>query len=478
MEILQWILTGCYVLLFVVTLLIIITDRSNSNPGNSLAWLAVIVFLPVLGVILYYVFGFDRRRIGDTEKNRRKFFERVVPLLSDNVEAYTKEFDKHFNRIDPSYHRLVTLLAGNNHSRVLYGSRVEIITDGNCKLEMLIEDLENAKEHIHFEYFLFRRDEISRRIREILIRKAAEGVKVRFIYDNIANIDILPAYYNKMRGSGVEVNPFFKLSLSSIHRSLNNRNHRKLVVIDGRVGYVGGMNITKQTQRWRDVHLRLHGQGVHSLQMNFFQAWCDSGGKLPESSFADYFPMQEKFSENLMQIVPEAPDAVFPYYALAVVSAIENAKKYIYIQTPYFLPTDPVMRALKTAALSGVEVRLMLSRKSDFAFMDWAIQAGYEEVLAAGIHIHEIQGYFSHAKSMVIDDYLSIIGSSNLDYRSLELNFEINSFMYDTEVAARNHEIFVNDMAGCREISSEAWLRRPWWKKVLQTIMRFFSPIL
>ncbi len=478
MDIIHWILTGCYALLLAVTLWLIFTDRSNSNPSKSLAWLALIVFLPVLGVLFYYVFGFDRRRIGDTEKNRRRFFEKVVPLLPGNVEAYTKEYNGHFNLIDPRYHRLVTLLAGNNHSRVLHGSRVEIITDGNRKLEMLIEDLERAKEHIHFEYFLFRRDKISRRIREILMRKAAEGVKVRFIYDNIANIDILPAYYNRMRRSGVEVNPFFKLSLSSIHRSLNNRNHRKLVVIDGRVGYVGGMNITSQTQRWRDAHLRLHGQGVHGLQLNFFQAWCDSGGELPGESLADYFPVQEKYSDNLMQIVPEAPDSAFPYYALAVVSAIENAQRYIYIQTPYFLPTDPVMRALKTAALGGVEVRLMLSRKSDFAFMDWAIQAGFDEVLAAGIHIHEIEGYFSHAKSMVIDDYLSIIGSSNLDYRSLELNFEINSFMYDPEVAARNREIFLRDMEGCRELLPEAWARRPWWKKAVQVIMRFFSPLL
>ncbi len=478
MSVFEWILTVCYVLLLAVTLWLIFTDRSNSNPGKSLAWLALIVFLPVIGVVLYYIFGFDRRRIGDTEKTRLKFFEKVVPLLPHNVEAYIKEFDEHFNRIDHDYHRLVTLLAGNNHSRVLYGSRVEIITDGNRKLEMLIEDLENAKEHIHFEYFLFRRDDISRRIRDILMRKASEGVKVRFIYDNIANIDILPSYYNKMRRSGVEVNPFFKLSLSSIHRSLNNRNHRKLVVIDGLVGYVGGMNITSQTQRWRDVHLRLHGQGIYGLQMNFFQQWCDSGGELPLANFSDYFPEQEIFSQNLMQIAPEAPDTSFPYYALAVVSAIENAKRYIYIQTPYFLPTDPVMRALKTAALGGVEVRLMVSRKSDYAFMDWAIQAGFEEILAAGVHIHEIQNYFSHAKSMVIDDYLSVIGSSNLDYRSLELNFEINSFMYDPEVAARNRDIFLRDMNDCLEISPEEWARRPWWKKALQAIMRFFSPLL
>ncbi len=478
MDLLYWLLGACYIGLLVLTLLLIITDQSNSNPSKALAWLALIVFVPVIGMLLYFVFGLDRRRIGDTERNRQKFFAEAIPRLPDGVEAYVEEYDRHFDKIEPDYHGLVTLLAGNNHSRVLYGSRVEIITDGNRKLELLIADLEAARDHIHFEYFLFRRDAISRRIREILMRKAAEGVEVRFIYDNIANIDIPPAYYNKMRRSGVEVNPFTKITLSSIRRSLNNRNHRKLVVIDGRVGYVGGMNITSQTQRWRDVHLRLHGQGVHGLQMNFLQVWYGSGGKLPEGDFSRYFPVQEIFTGNLMQIVPEAPDARFPYFALTVVKAIENARKYIYIQTPYFLPTDPLMRALKTAALSGVEVRLMVSRKSDFVFMDWAIQAGFAEALGAGVRIHEIQGYFSHAKSMVIDDYFSVIGSANLDYRSLELNFEINSFMYDPEVAAQNRDIFLHDVKGCRELTADEWHQRPWWKKVLQTVMRFFSPLL
>lgn len=478
MDFIYWIFGTCYVLLLAFTLLVIITDNSNSNPANAFAWLALIFFVPILGVLLYYVFGLNRRRIGDTEKSRRMFFKEIIPRLPKGVEAYIESADWHFDKIDPAYHGLATLLEGNNHSRVLYGSQVEIITDGNRKLELLIEDMEAARDHIHFEYFLFRRDETSRRIREVLMRKAAEGVEVRFQYDNIANIDILPSYYNKMSKSGVQVNPFFKLSLPSIRRSFNNRNHRKLVVIDGKIGYIGGMNITNDTQRWRDVHLRLHGQGVYGLQMNFFQVWYASGGKLPEEGFLRYFPIQEIYTQNLMQIAPEAPDSRIPYFALAVVRAIENARKYIYIQTPYFVPTDAVMRALKTAALSGVEVRLMIPRKSDHLVVEWAIQAGYEETLAAGIHIHQIQKYFSHAKSMVIDDYLSIIGSANLDYRSLELNFEINSFMYDPEIGARNRDIFLHDMGDCKELSLEEWQNRPWWLKVVQVVMRFFSPLL
>lgn len=477
MELIHWILFVGYELLLIVTILLILTDSSNSNPSKAVVWIVLITILPGIGMIFYYVFGLDRRRVGASEKDFKKFIEEVVPQLPEEAEAYAKLFDRYFNKVDPTYHGLVRMLENNHYSKVLYGSDIEIITDGNRKLEMLMEDMENARHHIHLEYFLFRKDEISKKIRSILMRKASEGVEVRFIYDNIANIDILPKYYNKMRKSGVEVNAFTKPSLSSIRRSLNNRNHRKLAVIDGETGYIGGMNITSQTQRWRDVHLRIQGQGVHGLQMNFFHIWHGSGGILPEN-FKHYFPAAKIFSQNLMQIVPEIPDSRIPYFALSVVKAIENARKYIYIQTPYFLPTNPLKRALKSAALSGAEVRLMTSRKSDFIMMDWAIQANYDEMLEAGIHIHEIQDYFSHAKSMVIDDYLSIIGSGNLDYRSLELNFEINAFMYDPEVASRNKNIFIKDMEGCRELTLEGWRKRPWWKKTLQTIMRFFTPLL
>lgn len=477
MDIFYIIFSAGYLLLLVVTVLFIVTDRSNSNPGNAIAWLTLILFFPLIGVLLYLVFGLNRRRIYSSDKEFKAFLDVIVPKLPHNTNSFEKEINQYLEKADPAYQGLIKLHLSNNYSRLLYGSEVEIITKGSLKFQRLIEDMKNATDHIHFECFLFRRDEVSREIRAILMKKASEGVKVRFVYDNIANIDILPSYYNKMRKSGVEVNAFTKLSLPSIRRSLNNRNHRKLIVIDGKIGYVGGMNITSQTLRWRDTHLRIKGQGVHGLQMNFLNIWFGSGGTLPDE-YSHYFPKAPILTQNLMQIVPEAPNGKYPYYALSVVKAIENAKKYIYIQTPYFLPTDALKRALISAALSGAEVRLMVSRKSDFVVMDWAIQGNYEEMLEAGIYIHEIQDYFSHAKSMVIDDYLSITGSSNLDYRSLELNFEINSFMYDAEVASRNKIIFLNDMNDCKELTLEEWRKRPWYKRILQTIMRFFTPLL
>lgn len=478
MELLHWILVALYLLLVFAAVISIITDSSNSNPSKAIAWLFLIMFLPFIGALLYFIFGLDRRRLGTSEKEYKEFIEEILMKLPPNVEPYITYINQHVEKVDGQYLGFIRLLHNNNHSGILYGSDVELITDGSRKLKLLMEDIENAKHHIHMEYFLFRTDKVSRQIRDLLMKKAAEGVQVRFVYDNIANITILPTYYNKMRKSGVEVRAFTMITLSSIRRSLNNRNHRKVAVIDGKIGYIGGMNITTQTLRWRDTHLRIQGEGVHGLQINFLQTWYGSGGKLPDN-FMEYFPQAPVFTENLMQIVPEAPDSKLPYYALAVVKAITNAKKYIYIQTPYFLPTDSVVRALKTAVLSGVEVRLMTSRKSDYIFMDWAIQANYTEMLESGVHIHEIQSYFSHSKCMVIDDYLTIVGSSNFDYRSLELNFEINSFMYDPKIASLTKDIFLRDVEdNCREITLEDWINRAWWIKVCQTIMRFFTPLL
>lgn len=477
MELIYWILWTCYIALIVITLLLIITDNSNSNPSGAIVWIILIVFLPMVGIILYFIFGLDRRRLGSSEKNFKKFIDEVAGKLPEDLHVYIQNHDRHLEKLDPDYRGIFRMLADNNYSNLLYGSDVEIITEGSSKFDSLLDDLENAKHHIHFECFIFRRDTISREIRDVLMRKASQGIEVRFLYDNIVNIDILPGYYNKMRDSGVEVRPFTKLSFSSIRGSLNNRNHRKLIVIDGKIGYIGGMNITEQTQRWRDAHLRVHGEGVYGLQMNFLQVWHGSDGDLPED-LTHYFPPVRITGRNLMQIVPEAPDTRFPYFALSLVKAIENAKKYIYIQTAYFSPPVTLMRALTSASLSGVEVRVMVSRKSDFPFMDWAIQSYYEQALEAGIRIFEIQDYFSHAKSIVMDDYLSIIGSANFDYRSMELNFEINAFMYDHEVALRSRNIFIKGMESCIELSPEKWRKRPWHKKVLQTIMRFFSPLL
>lgn len=468
-----WILSAGYVIIIVLTFFAILTD--NTTPSKTLAWLLLLFILPGIGLILYYIFGYNPRQIQKPPTSYDKFKEELYSKLPEylkNIEDVNK------NKIPSKYHNLVELLSLSNDSWIFQGSEIEIITTGKRKFEALIEDLENAQHHIHFEYFYFRRDNTGRKIREILMRKAKEGVKVRFIYENIANIDVNPRFYYKMKEEGVEVLPFSKTSLSWIRRSLNYRDHRKIAIIDGKIGYTGGMNIGDEYAfNWRDTHLRIRGGGVYGLQFNFLHVWYESAGKIPDD-LSPYFPGYGIYSENLMQVVPEAPNSLWPYMLLASVNIVSTANKYIYIQTPYYMPSDSLLQALKAAALSGVDVRIMGSRKADIFFMDPAIRSYYEESLLAGIKIYEYQDTFVHAKSMVVDDYISVIGTSNMDLRSLELSFEINTYMYDSNVAKQNYDIFMSDLQKCKEIKVEEWLKRPWWKRIIQSIMRLFSPLL
>lgn len=470
-----YIITIAYLMLVLSTVLLILTD--NSNPSKTVAWIIVIMLIPFAGLILYYVFGYNQRRDGRCRENylkfRDEFFSNASPELGARLRALRSD-----HRVRPGYESLIRLLWNSDDALPVAGSRVEIITSGQRKLDALIEDIRAARHHIHFEYFYFRRDEDSRMIRELLMQKAREGVRVRFIYENVANIDISPRYYTRMREAGVEVLAFSKRGLPWIRRHLNYRDHRKVVVIDGHIGYTGGMNIGKSYfKEWRDTHLRIEGNGAAGLQYSFLRVWYESGGTLPDE-LEPYFPPMSEYTGNLLQVVPEAPDSRWPFLLMANVWVAQNARKYLYIQTPYFMPSDTLLEALKSAALSGVDVRLMVSRKSDIFFMDPATRSFYEETLRSGIRIYELEGLFSHAKSMVADDYLSVIGSANMDSRSLELSFEINTYIYDAELAACNRAIFFEDMRRCREVSLEEWLRRPWHHKLGQSVMRLFSPLL
>lgn len=468
-----WIASALYVLLIAGTFYAILTE--DTNPTKTMAWLLVLIAIPAVGLILYYAFGYNPRKRRHSSFNYQNF----KTELFDKLPIYSREYiNLNKDKINAKYTRLADLLELSNDSLVLYGSKVEILITGKQKFDALIEDLKNARHHIHIEYFYFRKDKTGYKIREILMDKAREGVIVRFVYENIANIDVNPRFYYKMREAGVEVLPFSKTSLTWIRRKLNNRDHRKIVIIDGKIGYTGGMNIGDEYAfTWRDTHLRIKGKGVYGLQYNFLHIWYESKGGIPDN-ITTYFPSSDDYTDNLMQVVPEAPNSQWPYLLLASVNIVSQAEHYIYIQTPYYLPPDSLLQTLKSAALSGVDVRLMLPSKADLFFMDPAIHSYYEESLRAGIRIFEFTETFLHAKTMVVDGYLSVIGSTNMDLRSLEINFEINTYMYDPLIAKQNHAIFMEDLTKCKEITLEEWLKRPWWKKLIQSIMRLFSPVL
>lgn len=475
MEVFKLIIYLLYLLTVVGTIFVVVSE--NRNPTKTLSWVLVLVFLPAIGIVFYYVFGQNNRKKRPVNISSEDFTNEIFSDLIAN--GHRQEILVSKEKVLPEFQSLAHFLEKSNDSKVWYGSDVEIITVGKRKFEALLEDLENARHHIHMEYFYFKKDETGKKVKEILMKKASEGVEVRFIYENVANIAVLPKYYYEMREAGVQVLPFSKSTLPWVRRKLNYRNHRKVVVIDGNVGYMGGMNIGNEyANNWRDTHLRILGQGVYGLQANFLYDWYSSAGKKVNQNYMKYFPVCGKYSDNLMQIAPESPDSPWPYLLIATTDIVSNAKDYIYIQTPYYMPSEPLLQALQTAALKGVDVRIMVSRKSDIIFMDYATQSYYDESLKSGIRIYELQDVFSHAKTMVSDDYLSVIGSANMDFRSLELSFEINAYMYDPKIAEQNKTIFFEDMKGCKEVLLDEWRKRSFWRKFLESIMRLFSPLL
>lgn len=539
---LQWILTSLYVLLILSVFTVILVDKGDS--GRKFAWLLIIAVLPVVGLALYLMFGINYRHhwiFNRRHQRYRDIFEAgTTPELNRILFGHSNE-----ERIREEFRPLARLLGAENYPSVTSGNDIEIITSGQRKFDLLREDILAAKESIHIEYFHFGNDKGSKTIKRLLMQKAREGVKVRFLYENIANFPIASAYYNAMRKAGVEIVKFTnpRMHLLDFATKLNYRNHRKIVVIDGKIGYTGGMNINDHYFRlWRDTHMRITGNAVAVLQYTFLDSWLTGGGTI-DKAMIDFYPMAEKTAPDLsrpvteptisvtepvevpektgflravastgsatretgsatgetgsatgeeidfrathptlkgklIQIVPDEPDLPLPILQLSYEWALQHAKKYIYLQTPYFVPTEPVMDALKTAALCGVDVRLMLPEVADNILMRPANRAYYEEALQAGVRIFLRQGEFIHAKTFVCDDYLSSIGSANLDFRSFAINYEVNSYIYDEETAIMNKGIFMYDIRQCRELTLEEWNRRPWYSRILESLMRLFAPLL
>lgn len=493
---------------------VILVDKGDS--GRKFAWLLIIAVLPVIGLALYLMFGINYRHhwiFNRRHQRYRDIFESgSTPELDRILFGHENE-----SKVREEFRPLARLLGADHYPSVTSGNDVEIITNGQRKFDLLREDILTAKESIHIEYFHFGNDKGSKAIKRLLMQKAREGVKVRFLYENIANFPIASAYYNDMRKAGVEVVKFTnpRMHVLDLATKLNYRNHRKIVVIDGKIGYTGGMNINDHYFRlWRDTHMRITGNAVAVLQYTFLDSWLTGGGTF-DKPMIEFYPMAKKpltdpvevtaqgslilnnaastssatreidfhathptLKDKLIQIVPDEPDLPLPILQLSYEWALQHAKRYIYLQTPYFVPTEPVMDALKTAALCGVDVRLMLPEVADNPLMRPANRAYYEEVLQAGVRIFLRQGEFIHAKTFVCDDYLSSIGSANLDFRSFAINYEVNSYIYDEETALMNKGIFLYDLRQCRELTIEEWDQRPWHSRLLESLMRLFAPLL
>ena len=469
--------TTLIILLYLYTLITIISVLllENRNPVKSIAWVLVLLFLPVLGMWLYLLFGQDyRKKKIITEKSFRSVNKQ--PHGNFDSESVGKYLNQH-------QLNLTRLLYNNCNATVYPNNKVEVFSNGKETFEALFESIKNATDHIHLQFFIFDDDRISNDLRELLIQKAKEGVRVRMIYDYWGSFDLSKKYVKSLVDAGVYVRPFlpFRWQISRTNK-INYRNHRKVVVVDGKTGFIGGLNVADRYRYgnklgvWRDTFIRLKGAAVQGLQQLFIIDWYFVDRKLIEGN--EYFPEPEKYDENLVQIVSSGPDSDWPAIMHGISSAIMSASKHIFIHSPYFMPTDEIASCIQMAALAGIDVRLMIPVKSDSRFSDASTASYLEKTLEAGVRVYRYKEGFLHSKAIVIDDFISIIGSSNMDERSFGQNFEANAFIYDKKTAINLKNLFLDDIKKCEELTLEAWTNRTRRQKLRESFARLFSPLL
>ena len=443
---------------------------------NKIVW--IVLILAGVALLFWLVFGINWRS--------KQNYDRKHHLLRSRMQAEDTEelrrllFSNGLTmRVEQRFQPLTMLLARGGRPSVSL-STPQIITSGKDKYNMLMSDLICAKESIHMEYFHFGIDMSSRKIRQVLMEKARQGVKVRFINENIANRPIPNLYFRSMRKAGVEVVNFSdsKFSLLRFLMTLSYRDHRKIVVIDNRIGYTGGMNINDHYfYQWRDTHLRLTGEAVASLQYAFLDTWLASGGQLHSAVNSFFFHLDKpscgQSLGTLTQVTPDDPTSPEPVLLTAYEWILNHAQKYVWFQSPYIAPPPSLISAMRNAAQRGVDVRVMVPEHCDTAIMRPINKSYYAELTEAGVQFYVRSGEFMHSKTIVCDDYLSCVGSANLDYRSFGIDYEINTFFYDRAVALRQKQIFENDLPICRLIIAAEAHPTPW-----QRLMRHLAPIV
>lgn len=468
--------TTAFLILYWATVLvaIIVVLRDNRNPIRSIAWVLALLFFPLGGLICYIFFGRSLRGQHMISRyHKRKIITKMAPR---HVDLDTLNLSR-------AERNLIKLSRNLSSSFYTINNEIDIFTTGAEKFESLKRDLENAEKSIFLQYYIFLDDNIGYEIADILMRKASEGVDVRVIYDHVGSFSAKNKFFRKMAAAGVNIHPFFRVTFPQFANRVNWRNHRKIVIIDGVIGYIGGMNIadryvtgTNNGQPWRDTHFRLRGDIVESLIYSFVVDW--NFKNLPERMEYPYAPDCGIRNMLGMQLVTSGPTGDWDNLALCFLKAISSATRNIYIQTPYFLPTESLMRALEAAALAKIDVRIMIPRKSDSRLLRYASFSYVTKCLRAGMKVYLYNPGMLHAKGMIIDDNLVTAGSTNFDFRSFENNFECNLFIYDEGVNRRMRDIFFADMAQCRKLTFATWKKRPVFQRAVESLVRLFSPIL
>lgn len=469
----HWIVLVAYYVVAIIAMITVLME--HRQPAKTIAWVLILSFMPLVGIILFFFFG---QRI----RKDRYIWQKSLDQLTKRSMI---EFVEQKNLELPEQHKeLIQLFVNQNWALPFKNNETDIYTSGYEFFPALLHEISKAKDHIHITSYIIEDDPLGRLIRDALIEKARQGVEIRFLYDDVGSWKMKENFFELMREEGIEVHPFMPVRFPAFTSKVNYRNHRKIIVIDGKIGFVGGMNLAlryvkgEKGEKWRDTHVKITGAAVYGLQRAFLVDWFYADRTLITNR--KYYPDTAiKANNNLIQIVTSSPTNVWAELEQGYIKVLLSAKRYVYMETPYFLPTEPILFALRTAALSGVDVRLMVPFKMDSKLVQLASQSYLNQIIASGVKVLCYKNGFNHSKLLVSDDNVATIGSANIDFRSFENNFEANAFFYDKTMAERVKNIFFTDESQCiplqniKEINHNSFIYRLW-----ESIVRLLSPLL
>lgn len=444
----------------------------SSNPSKTISWILILLSLPLLGFLLYILFGRSFRKARKASKKRKN----NSVLLQ--LEAAKQHADA---GLDASIQRLLLATADSPYTT---DNRVTILSEGEDKFRELFAAIRTAKHHVHLLYYILKDDRVGTELLELLEEKAKEGVAVRVIYDDVGSWTLSRQTKRRMEKNGVRMRPFFKVPLPVLSRDLNYRNHRKIAVIDGVVGFTGGFNIgdeyrgyTSPLGDWRDMHLKITGTAVHTLQSIFLDDWNFVSGEMLDSR--KFFPKvaDALCGEVSVQIAASGPDNKWKSMHGAFLKFISSAQHRLWITSPYLVPSESLVNTLIVSAMSGVDVRIIIPAKMDHFFVYWAGQANIRRLLEGGVRIFSYTKGFMHSKVMTADGSFSTVGTVNLDNRSMEINFEVSAFIYDERIASDLETIFLAYQSDSCEYTLPEFKKRPWWRRIFEAMGRIVSPI-
>jgi len=472
-----------YVLLFVFVafpLIIILLD--NRSPVKTISWILVLVLLPFVGILLYIYFGRNYRKM--------KIFTRKELIDAESFRLISQKYEIDINKINEfasrkicSKHNLMKLLYNNSKASLTINNQVVVMNSGKDTFDQIIQSIKAARHHIHLEYYIIEDDLIGNIIKNLLIEKASEGIEVRLIYDDVGSWSLSKDFLKELSAGGVQVFSFMPVRSYRFANKINYRNHRKIIVVDSEIGFVGGINIADRYLHgrnysgfWRDTHLMIQGDAVLSLQVIFAMDWYFmSGVLLQDDRYFSRFPVE---GNVMLQIAASGPDSDWSSVMQTYYAAIATATRYVYISTPYFLPNEGIMLALRAASLSGIEIKILLPDQNDSYFTNWGSRSYLSELLEAGIEVYFYTKGFTHSKLMMVDDVFCTVGTSNMDVRSFDQNFEVNALIYDTLTTSKLKKAFFEDLKHSYSLTMEKHKSRSTYDKLRESVARLFSPVL